>query len=232
MKILAIEDDASTVKSLQFYLQMRYPDVDVITASNGLEGLKLVDDESPDLVLIDSSLPDIDHLELVKQIRVFSEIPLLVLSDSETDLDRARGLEIGADDCINKPLNPIDLLARVKALLRRAYGFNNGSDQIVSIDNELRINVSTREVFLSGNRVYLTPIEYKLLLELTRSDGKILTHRLILDKVWGTQYAADESFVKKYIYRLRRKLGSNSLRNILVTERGIGYRLNKIKNNR
>lgn len=226
LKVLIIEDDQDINNNVCFYLQLRYPESIIISAGNGSKGIQMVETEYPDLVMIDSSLPDIDHYDLIRQIRSFSDVPLIMLSAQETEIDRAKELEAGADDSLPKPISPIELLARVKALLRRARGTNINSDQKISFNGELSIDLNTHEVFHSGTRVKLTPIEYKLLIELVMNEGKILTHRDILNKVWGPGYAADESFVKKYIYRLRCKLWSDGNRD-LVNERGIGYKLNK-----
>jgi two-component system KDP operon response regulator KdpE len=156
--------------------------------------------------MADSSLSDMDVLEFVGKIREISDIPLIILSESETDLDRARGLEAGADEYVTKPFSPIELLARVRALLRRTQGLNFKPERVVSLGGEITIDLTTREVFLSGRRVKLTPIEYHLLLELIRNDGRVLTHNRLLQKVWGSKYTSDYSFIKKYIYRLRSSL--------------------------
>ncbi|GAG99343.1 unnamed protein product, partial [marine sediment metagenome] len=173
----------------------------------------------------DSSLPDIDTLDLVSKIREFSDVPLIILYEAETDMDRAKGLEAGADEYIIKPFSPIELLARVRALLRRTQGLGFKPERLVSIGGELTINFTTREVILSGMRVKLTPVEYHLLSELVRNEGRVLTHRVLLEKVWGSEYTDDFSFVKKYIYRLRSKLEPDASKpQMLLTERGVGYK--------
>jgi len=189
----------------------------------------MVETESPDLVIADSSLSDIDILDLVSKIRDFSDVPLIILYEAATEMERARGLETGADEYINKPFSSVELLARVNALLRRTQRLGFKPERVISIGSELTINHATHEVILStGKRVKLTPTEYHLLLELVRNEGRMLTHRSLLDKIWGSEYADDYSHVKKYIYRLRFKLETNVKQpKMILTERGIGYKFVK-----
>jgi len=225
VKVLAIEDNQQVVRDISFCLEVRYPEVIVVSVAEGSKGIEMVETESPDLVMVDSHLPDIDTLGLVSKIREFSDVPLIILSEAETDMDIARGLEAGADEYVTKPFSPMELLARVRALLRRTQGLGFKPERLVSIGGELTINFTTREVFLSGKRVKLTPIEYGLLSELVRNENRVLTHRALLQKVWGSEYASDYSFVKKYIYRLRSKLQPDGSKpQMLVTDRGVGYR--------
>jgi len=225
VQVLVVEDNQQAVRDISFCLQVRYPEVIVVSVADGPKGIEMVETESPDLVMVDSSLPDIDTPDLVSKIREFSDVPLIILSEAETDMDRARGLEAGADEYVTKPFSPIELLARVRALLRRTQGIGFKPERLISIGSELTINFTTREIFLSSNRVKLTPIEYNLLSELVRNSGRVLTHSTLLERVWGSEYANDYSFVKKYIYRLRCKLEPDASKpQILLTERGIGYR--------
>jgi len=188
----------------------------------------MVETESPDLAIVDSCLPDIDTLSLISTIREFSDVPLAILYEAETDMDRAKGLEAGADEYIIKPFSPIELLAKVRALLRRTQGIGFKPDRLVSIGGDLTINFTAHEVVLSGTRVKLTPVEFDMLSELVRNEGRVLTHRALLEKVWGSEYDADSSFVKKYIYRLRSKLELDATKpQMLLTERGVGYKFVK-----
>jgi len=225
VKVLVIEENQRVVRDISLCLQVRYPEVIVISVAAGLKGIEMIETESPDLVMAGSSLPDIDTLDLVSKIREFSDVPLAILAEAETDMDRARGLEAGADEYVTKPFSPIELLARVKALLRRTHGLGFKPKHLVSIGDELTINFTTHEVSRLGERVKLTPIEYHLLSELVRNEGRVLSHRALLEKVWGSEYTSDSGFVKKYIYRLRSKLESNaSDPQMLLTERGVGYK--------
>ncbi len=225
MRVLLIEDDDKTIKDVCFCLQVRYPDAVIATAGSGSTGLAMAETESPDLMLVDSSLPDIDTPSLVKEIREFSDVPLVILSESETDMDIARGLEAGADESVAKPFSPIELLARVKALLRRAQGQGFQPQREVYVGNGLTINFGTQEVFSSGKPIKLTSIEYRLLAQLVRNEGRVLPHAVLLERVWGPEYTGDASFVKKYVYRLRSKLEPNGRPSkMLVSQRGVGYR--------
>ena len=229
MKILIIEDNHQIVRDISFCLQVRYPEVIVVSVGEEQKGLEMIETESPDLVMVDSSLPDIDILDLVNQIREFSDVPLIILFEEATDMDRARGLEMGADEYINKPFSPIELLARVNALLRRTQRLGFKPERVISIGSELTINHATHEVILStGKPVKLTPIEYQLLYELVRNNGRVLTHSNLVEKVWGSEDICDQSYVKKYIYRLRSKLELDANKpQMILTERGIGYKFVK-----
>jgi len=229
LKVLIIEDDSRIVRDISLCLQMRYPDVSIVEADHGIRGMGMVETESPDLVMVDDSLPDIDTLELVGKIRGFSDVPLIILSEGATDIDTARGLEAGADEYIPKPFSPIELLARIKALLRRTKGLFAQQECVCCSGNTLSINYNSHEVFVSGRHVKLTPIEYRLLTELVRNEGRVLSHTFLLEKAWGSEYVNEPSFVKKYVYRLRQKLETDSREpQMLLTERGIGYRFAKV----
>jgi len=226
VKVLVVGDNQQVVRDVSFCLQLRYPEVVVVSVGEERKGLEMIETESPDLVMVDSSLPDIDTLDWVSKIREFSDVPLIILCEAETDMDRARGLEAGADEYVTKLFNPIELLARIRALFRRTQGFDFKPERFISMGGELTINNDTHEVLLSaGKRVKLTPIEYHLLSELVRNEGKVLTHSALLEKLWGSEDICDQSYVKKYIYRLRSKLENDAGKpQMLLTERGIGYK--------
>jgi DNA-binding response OmpR family regulator len=226
---LMIDDDEQSIKDVAFCLQVRYPDTNIITVSEGRRGIELVGIESPDIVLIGSSLPDISTVELIRGIRRNSDVGLIVLAEKQTDLERAEELEIGADEYVIKPFSPIEFLAKINALLRRINGLGFKTRHVVTIGNELVINFNTREVFHSGERVNLTPLEYQLLAELVKNEGRVLTHGTIMEKVWGAEYVDDPSFVKKYVYRLRTKIETDASNpRMIINERGVGYRFAKI----
>lgn len=228
MKFLVIEESEQVIQDISFCLQVRYPDVNVIAVASGLRGIELVRDELPDVIIVDSSLPDITILDLISKIREFSDVGLIVITEEQDSLERAKELETGADDYINKSFSPIEFLARVRALLRRVQGIGFKPQRLVTIGNEITVNFATREVFVSGKRQNLTPTEFQLLSELVRNEGRVLTHSNLLEKVWGSEYADDPSFVKKYIYRLRSKIEPDTSNpKMIITERGIGYRFVK-----
>jgi DNA-binding response OmpR family regulator len=197
----------------------------IVSVAQGQKGIEMIETEEPDLVMVDSSLPGIDTADLVSSIREFSDVPLIVLSEELSEMERARILEVGADEYVNKPLSPIDLLARVRALLRRAYALGFKTEPPLNIKGELTINLTTHEVLLRGERVKLTPIEFQLLSELARNENKVVSHRFLLQKVWSSGYDGDSDLVKKHIYRLRLKLNHNSSApQMIFNERGVGYR--------
>jgi two-component system KDP operon response regulator KdpE len=224
VKILIVEDEKRLIKDITFYLAVPYPEAIIISTSKGQKGIEMIETEMPDLVMVASSLADTDILDFINKVRQFSDVPLLIFTEGESDIDRAMVLEAGADDYITKPFSPIELIARVKALIRRIQGLGFKREQAFCAGG-LNINFCTREVSLSGRQVRLTPREYSLLAELTRNEGKVLPHRFLLEKVWGSEYIDDHTFVKKYIYRLRCKLEPDPDNpQMFMSERGIGYR--------
>lgn len=227
MKVVVIEDHQRVIEDISFCLKVRYPEAIIAAVAEGEKGLEMVEAESPDLVLVGSSLPDMEAPDLVSRIREFSDVPLIVISEAQTDLDRARILEAGADDIVTKLFNPIELLATIRALLRRTQGLGFKPERVVSVGDGLTINFAARQVFLQSTPIKLTPIEYNLLSVLVRNEGKVVTHRTLLEKVWGAGYASDYSFLKKYVYRLRSKLEPNGRPTMILTEWGIGYRFVK-----
>jgi two-component system KDP operon response regulator KdpE len=224
MKVLIIEDDQQAVNNIAFCLAVRYPEVVTVSSSRWVQAVELIEAELPDLILISSSLPEINIIGVIGEIRRFFDVPLLVLIAGESDIDRAMVLEAGADDYIHRPFSPIELVARVTALLRRAHGLGYKHEHMFSA-GELTINFSTRDVSLAGRPVRLTPHEYSLLTELAQNEGRVLPHSLLLERVWGSEYTDDHTFVKKYIYRLRSKLEPDPENpRMLLSERGVGYR--------
>ena len=229
MNVLVIEDSEQVVKDISFCLQVRYPDVNVTTVARGQRGIELVEDESPDLIIVDSSLPDMKTVDLISEIREFSDVALIVISEEQNAFERAKELEMGADDYIIKPFSPIEFLARIKALLRRIKSNGFKPQGWVDIGNEITINFATREVIISGKQQNLTPTEFQLLSELVRNEGRVLTHGTLLERIWGSEYVDDPSFVKKYVHRLRSKIEPDTNNpKMIITERGIGYRFTKI----
>jgi len=223
MKTLMIGEDR-VAEEISLYIQCRWSDAKIISTVEGEQGIELVEKESPDLLLVDISLRDLQYIDFITNIRSFSDIPIILLADKENGIGKARGLEAGADECFVRPFEPIDFLARVKALLRRVHGDGFISDGCSFEAGNLQINFTTHEVFHSGNRSHLTPTEYKLLQLLVRNQGRVISHEMVLDRVWGPMYD-DPSYIKKYIYRLRQKLGDDSQNpRLLMSERGTGYR--------
>jgi two-component system KDP operon response regulator KdpE len=224
MKALVVGNDEA-LKDISFCLQLRWPNAVIVHAAEGSKGIDLVKAEVPDLVIADLRLPDMSGLELVGKVRRFSDVPQIVLTDDMGEMVAAKALEAGADDCMTKPFNIVQFLTRVNALFRRAYAVGLQPDQLPICSGDLTISLFTHEVFLSGKPVKLTPHEYNLLFELVRNEGKVLSHHIILEKVWGTEYADDSGILKKYVCCLRRKLGDDAQQpHIILNERGVGYK--------
>jgi two-component system KDP operon response regulator KdpE len=225
VKILLIEDDHVVTKNICFWLKVRYPQAVMISVAEGGRGLNLVETEMPDLVMIGSPLPDMDILNLIGEIRAFSAVPLIIVSSAQADSEKAAVLEAGADAIVMKPFGPLEIAAWVKVVLRNVARDELCEVDVTAIADKLSINFTTREVFVSGRRVRMTPIEYRLLTYLMRNAGRLVSHQSLLEKVWGVEYVADNNLVKPHVCRLRRKLGDDPANPQLIrNERGRGYR--------
>ena len=227
MKILLIEDSPEIVKGVTLTFKLRWQDATVITFDEGAKGIQAVESESPDIVILDINLPDMTGFEVLEKIRSFSDVPIIVLTIRDDEVDELRGLEMGADDYIVKPFSPVNLLTRVKVVLRRA-GVRRAEKELppLAIGNTT-IDFSRKEVFVGDRRVHLTPNESKILYYLARNGGKLVTQEEIKQQLWGSEAEyIDNSGLKRYIYQLRIKLGDNAESpQVILNERGIGYRL-------
>ena len=225
MKVLVIEDDPGIIEVVSLCFQLRWSGTTVISAANGREGVTLVETESPDVVILDIGLPDIDGYQVLKEIRRFSDVPVIMLTVRGEDTDVAKGLELGADDYITKPFSHIELIARVQAVLRRAQGLAVSDEERPFTSGRLSVDFSRNEVTLGGHPVKLTSTERKLLYYLIRNEGRILSHESLLAKVWGDTYVDARDLLRVHIQHLRQKLEDNAESpNIIVTEHGIGYK--------
>ena len=218
-----------TTVSLSF--KLRWPDAIILSTDKGTEGIEMTETGSPNIIILDINLPDIDGFEVLKQVRLFSDVPIIILTVRETEVDKVMGFEMGTDDYIIKPFSPLDLLARVKAVLRRAGTPQSGEGNTPPFTAaDLTINFDTREVYLSDERMYFTPTEYKLLCQLVRNEGRAVTQQSLRQQVWGNTEYVDPSILKKYIYQLRNKLGDTSdPPQRILNERGVGYKFVKPK---
>jgi DNA-binding response OmpR family regulator len=225
MKVLVIEDDPGIVEVVSLCFQLRWSGTAVISAADGRKGIDLVETETPDVVILDIGLPDIDGYQVLKEIRRFSDVPVLMLTVRSEDTDVAKGLELGADDYITKPFSHIELIARVQAVLRRSQGLAITDEERPFTSGKLAVDFSRNEVMLHGQPVKLTSTERKLLYHLIRNEGRILSHETLLSKVWGDNYNDARDLLRVHIQHLRQKLGDNTdSPNIIVTEHGIGYK--------
>jgi len=218
--ILVVEDEGSIASFVSLYL--KNAGYGVRTAANGAEALAQVAKELPDLIVLDLMLPDIDGIEVTKRIRQTSDVPILMLTARDEDVDKIIGLEVGADDYLTKPFNPRELVARVKSVLRRAT-----SDRRIDEGDELRhgdlvINSGRREVLVGEEEIQLAPKEFDLLWELLDHRGIVLTRDQLLERVWGYTFAGDTRTVDVHVRQIRRKLGDASP---IVTVWGVGYKV-------
>jgi two-component system response regulator VicR len=225
MKVLVIEDDPGIIEVVSLCFQLRWSGTTVISADNGNKGIELVETESPDVVILDIGLPDIDGYQVLREVRRFSYVPVLMLTVRGEDTDVAKGLELGADDYITKPFSHIELIARVQAVLRRAQGLAVTDEERPFASGRLSVDFSRNEVMLDGNPIKLTSTERKLLYHLIRNEGRILSHESLLTKVWGDAYVDARDLLRVHIQHLRQKLEDNAeTPSIIVTEHGIGYK--------
>ena len=198
---------------------------ELLEAATGEAALDRVERDHPDIVLLDIGLPDIDGFEVLRQIRAFSDVPIVMLTARDDAMDKVKGLELGADDYITKPFNHLELMARVKAVLRRLSMPTPTSRAPSFQSGDLEVDFAAHEARLRGERLELTPTEYKLLYHLVRNAGHVLQHETLLAKVWGREYVDEVDYLRVYVRRLRDKLGDDPDRpRYIRTERGLGYR--------
>ena len=228
-KVLIIDDDA-TFRNLveQVLTQKGYQ---VLKASSGREGLRLIFDQRPDLVLLDVVMPGIDGWQVCTRIREISDVPIIMITGRhKSEEDIVRGLDYGADDYLTKPVRSKELVARVQAILRRAElpHLQDIRQGIIYSDDFLTVDITERKVTVDGKRVKLTPREFRLFTLLVENAGHILTHKQLLEKVWGWEYTDDVDYVRIYISHLRQKIEPDpSLPKYIITEPGVGYYFQK-----
>lgn len=227
MRILAVDDDRNNLKMLAFLLGEE--GYEVITADNGRTALALLDSRHPDLVILDVMMPQMDGLEVCKRIRQTMDIPIIILSAKGETSDKVLGLELGADDYLPKPFEPSELLARVKAVLRRSEMSAFDDSKVAVAVGGLRLDpVSSRVILSNGKAVDLTPIEFRLLHCLMRNAGRTLTHDFLMSHAWGYEYEGYSNQIAVYIRRLRSKIEEDPTNpKYITTVRGVGYRFEK-----
>jgi DNA-binding response OmpR family regulator len=220
LNVLIVEDDEDTAEVVTTLL--RDAGYETTTVDHGREALSEIAHEAPDLVLLDLNLPDVSGLEVLKAVRARSFLPMIVISGYGKDRDRVMALEAGADDYMSKPFSPEELIARVRALLRRVEWTPKPETKLVV--RRLELDMPRRQAAISGRRLHLTPIEYGILVTLMRNAGKIVGHDDLLRAVWGDNYRGDFSVLRVNISRLRQKLEDNPRRpTYIVTVPGQGY---------
>lgn len=218
--IVVVEDDPNIADLVDAYL--RDAGFRVLQAANGLRGLELIAQSQPVMVVLDIGLPDIDGFEVCRQLRAKSSVPVLFLTARDGEVDRILGLELGADDYVTKPFSPRELVARVKAILRRGQPDERANTDILHVGDEYRVDVTRREATYMGEVVPLATREFDLLAFFSRNQGIVLSRQQLLDGVWGADWSGDDRTIDVHIRQLRKKLGDDLP---LATVWGIGYRL-------
>jgi two-component system KDP operon response regulator KdpE len=195
-------------------------------AATGADGLVEVGSRQPDVVVVDLGLPDMDGLEVIRRVREWSAVPIIVLSARGQERDKVIALDAGADDYVSKPFGADELLARIRVALRHAAGAGREGEDAVFKVGDLQVDLLRRHVLVGGKEVHLTPIEFKLLTTLVRHAGKVVTHQLLLREVWGPAHTEQAHYVRVFMAHLRHKLEAEPARpRYLLTEPGVGYRL-------
>lgn len=220
-RILIVDDEAGLRELVRINLE--HEGFAVLQAENGAQGVAVAHEQQPDLVLLDVMMPEMDGWEACRRLREFSQVPVLMLTARVQSQDVVSGLDSGADDYLGKPFNMDELMARVRALLRRVPSPNR---PIVAGNGDIQIEKQKREVRVRNELVDLTPTEYDLLLLLAENAGVVMEHETLLRGVWGQEYTKDNDYLKVYIWHLRRKIELDPREpKILLTEWGVGYRL-------
>ncbi len=222
-RILVVDDEERMVRFIRMNLE--HDGFQVSEAFNGKQAIQKLRDVTPDLILLDIMMPDLDGFEVLETLREISNVPVIMLTAKGEEDDRVRGLERGADDYVTKPFSPRELVSRVKAVLRRTEGVSGSMHGLLEIDKRLKIDFDRREIWLEGKLVKLRPTEYRLLFHLVQNAGWVVSHDQLLQKVWGYEYRDEPHYVRLYINYLRQKLEKDPADpKYILTERGVGYR--------
>jgi two-component system response regulator VicR len=225
MKVLIIEDDREIVEIITLAFEIRWPGVTLVNTHLGNKGIELVESENPDVIILDLGLPDTNGFDVLKEIRTFSDIPVMILTVRGEESDVVKGLEWGADDYMVKPFRQLELLSRVKALTRRSTNINR--DKAI-VHGDLNYNPSVRQLFRGDHEIMLTRTEGTILYQLMRNAGQVVTHSGLAEAVWGEDYPDAVDSLRVYIRRLREKIENNPDNpEIIITKTGVGYMLAK-----
>lgn len=222
-RILLIEDDQQIRRFLRASLGTQ--GYELLEAESGREGLALAAAQVPEVILLDLGLPDMEGIEVIQQVRSWSQVPIIILSARDQEREKVATLDAGADDYLTKPFGMGELLARIRVALRRSQAGEPTKETVFRLGN-ITVDLEKRRVFRAGEEVHLTPIEYKLLTTLIKHRGKVVTHRQLLKEVWGPSHVDQHPYLRIFILHLRRKLEDNPARPVyLLTDPGVGYRL-------
>lgn len=225
MKILVVDDEELLVKGIRFNLQN--DGYDVITCTNGLEALQAAKTQSPDLIVLDIMMPEMDGLTACARIREFSNVPIILLTAKADDMDKLMGFEHGADDYLTKPFNILELKARIRALLRRSASGPRAADKLLTIGT-ITLDLDARNAYRSGEIVDLTAKEFDVIEFLMRNPNRVYSREALLDSVWAYEYRSDIRTLDVHIRRLREKLEDNPAQpEYIMTKWGVGYYFRK-----
>jgi DNA-binding response OmpR family regulator len=222
MKVLIIEDNAEVVEAVSLCLQIRWPDADISYAYGGLTGVQMAEAQAYDIVILDINLPGINGFEVLKRIRSFSTVPVIILTVRSWEEDQVEGLELGADDYIVKPFRPRELVSRVNSVLRRVNIAATGVENHTLVRGAIRLLLNSNEVQMKEEKIRLTPTECKVLYALMKNDGQTISSKILLTEILGREDGNTE-IIRTYIRRLRSKL-QDSPPSIILNDRGGGYR--------
>ncbi len=221
--VLVVDDEKSLRDFVRRNLEARH--YKVLTASNGLEAMAIFKGENVDLVILDLMMPHLDGLETTRRIRESSNTPIIILTALGEESDKVRAFDMGADDYLTKPFGVGELMGRIKAVLRRARWQEPSSNEEQLVRGDIRVDMERHLVSVKDSSVDLTPTEFNLLVYLLKHAGKVLSHRAILQNVWGMEYGNEAEYLRVYIGRLRQKIETDALNpRHLFTEHGLGYR--------
>jgi two-component system response regulator RegX3 len=224
-RILIVEDEASFSEALAFLLTKE--GFETAIAEDGRQAINMFNTDGADLILLDLMIPEVSGVEVCRTIRTQSQVPIIMLTAKDAEIDKVVGLELGADDYVTKPYSSRELIARIKAVLRRGQGEDGSNqDQDLLEVGPIRLNIGKHQLFVSGNPVALPLKEFELLEFLMRNSGRVLTRSQLIDRVWGGDYYGDTKTLDVHIKRLRAKVESDPANPILIqTIRGLGYKL-------
>ena len=220
-RVLVVDDEPPIVRAVAANLRVR--GYEVLTAASGDAALAAVEAHQPDCIVLDLGLPGIGGLEVLRRLRTWTEVPVVVLTATDSERDKVTALDLGADDYVTKPFGVAELMARIRVALRHARGASADRPRVIGAGG-LSIDLDAKLVTRDGAPVRLTPIEYRLLETLATNAGRLCTHRFLLERVWGPGYGDESHYLRVYMANLRKKLDDPSAPQVLLTEPGMGYR--------
>jgi two-component system KDP operon response regulator KdpE len=221
--VLVVDDEPDLLYAIKLYLEDE--GYTVFTAVDGDEALDVLKERLPDAVVLDVMMPEQDGFETLKQLRQFSTVPVIMLTAKGEEADKVRGLGLGADDYVTKPFSQRELLSRIQAMIRRAEMPRSLPKTLIRIDDHLSVDFARGEVYKDGEKVVLTPTEYRLLYHLVSNPGRVMTNESLLTRVWGREYREEDHYVRLYVSYLRQKIEPDpSHPRYIQTEKGLGYR--------